>query len=113
MVDASFISLKILMPVIRGWLCPQADIITLIKPQFEAGRDDVGKGGVVRDPEVHRRVLYEILTFVQQLDFTVKGLTTSPLKGPAGNIEFLAWYASGSRSEASLDIDVLVKSVVC
>ncbi len=95
-VDASFISLKILLPIIQGWLCPQADIVTLIKPQFEAGRDDVGKGGVVRDTEVHRRVLCEILAFEQQIGFTVKGLTISPLKGPAGNIEFLAWCAGGT-----------------
>lgn len=90
-VDASFISLKLLLPVVKGWLAPQADVIPLIKPQFEAGRDDVGKGGVVRDPKVHARVLEEVLSFAQALGFAQRGLIQSPLKGPAGNIEFLAW----------------------
>jgi 23S rRNA (cytidine1920-2'-O)/16S rRNA (cytidine1409-2'-O)-methyltransferase len=96
-VDASFISLRLLLPVVKGWLAPQADVIPLIKPQFEAGRDDVGKGGVVRDPKVHARVLEEVLTFAQALGFTQRGLIQSPLKGPAGNIEFLAWLAWGQN----------------
>jgi 23S rRNA (cytidine1920-2'-O)/16S rRNA (cytidine1409-2'-O)-methyltransferase len=81
-VDASFISLRLLLPVVKGWLAPQADVIPLIKPQFEAGRDDVGKGGVVRDPKVHARVLEEVLSFAQALGFTQRGLIQSPLKGP-------------------------------
>lgn len=96
-VDASFISLRLLLPVVKGWLAPQADVIPLIKPQFEAGRDDVGKGGVVRDPKVHARVLEEVLTFAQALGFTQRGLIQSPLKGPAGNIEFLAWLGWGQN----------------
>jgi 23S rRNA (cytidine1920-2'-O)/16S rRNA (cytidine1409-2'-O)-methyltransferase len=96
-VDASFISLRLLLPVVKGWLAPQADVIPLIKPQFEAGRDDVGKGGVVRDPKVHARVLEEVLSFAQALGFTQRGLIQSPLKGPAGNIEFLAWLAWGQN----------------
>lgn len=94
-VDASFISLKLLLPVVKNWLAPQADVIPLIKPQFEAGREDVGKGGVVRDPKVHARVLEEVLSFAQALGFAQRGLIQSPLKGPAGNIEFLAWLAWG------------------
>jgi 23S rRNA (cytidine1920-2'-O)/16S rRNA (cytidine1409-2'-O)-methyltransferase len=96
-VDASFISLRLLLPVVKGWLAPQADVIPLIKPQFEAGRDDVGKGGVVRDPKVHARVLEEVLSFAQALGFTQRGLIQSPLKGPAGNIEFLAWLGWGQN----------------
>lgn len=96
-VDASFISLRLLLPVVKGWLAPQADVIPLIKPQFEAGRDDVGKGGVVRDPKVHARVIEEVLTFAQALGFTQRGLIQSPLKGPAGNIEFLAWLGWGQN----------------
>jgi 23S rRNA (cytidine1920-2'-O)/16S rRNA (cytidine1409-2'-O)-methyltransferase len=96
-VDASFISLRLLLPVVKGWLAPQADVIPLIKPQFEAGRDDVGKGGVVRDPKVHARVLEKVLSFAQALGFTQRGLIQSPLKGPAGNIEFLAWLGWGQN----------------
>lgn len=94
-MDASFISLRLLLPVIQGWLTPTADLIPLIKPQFEAGPHDVGKGGVVRDRAVHHRVLDEILTFAVEKGFTVHGLTRSPLKGPAGNIEFMAWLGWG------------------
>jgi 23S rRNA (cytidine1920-2'-O)/16S rRNA (cytidine1409-2'-O)-methyltransferase len=106
-IDASFISLRLLLPVIKDWLTPQADIIPLIKPQFEAGKDDVGKGGVVRDKRVHARVLHEVLTFAHNIGFAVRGLTVSPLKGPAGNIEFLAWFAWGG-DQPSLDIDMLI-----
>lgn len=94
-IDASFISLRLLLPTIKGWLTEKADVVTLIKPQFEAGQDDVGKGGVVRDPKVHARVLDEVLTFAQGVGFTPRGLIKSPLKGPAGNVEFLAWLGWG------------------
>lgn len=90
-MDASFISLRLLLPVVQQWLAPGGSIIPLIKPQFEAGPDHVGRGGVVRDPAVHRRVLEEVLAFACALGFGVSGLIRSPLKGPAGNIEFLAW----------------------
>jgi 23S rRNA (cytidine1920-2'-O)/16S rRNA (cytidine1409-2'-O)-methyltransferase len=97
-VDASFISLRLLLPAIKGWLTPTADVIALIKPQFEAGRDDVGKGGVVRDTSVHRRVLEEVLAFAQAQGFTARGLIRSPLKGPAGNVEFLTWLTWGDSA---------------
>lgn len=95
-IDASFISLRLLLPVIRHWLTSQADIIALIKPQFEAGKQDVGKGGVVKDAEVHRRVLLEVLHFSETQGFILFDLTISPLKGPAGNTEFLVWLHYGS-----------------
>jgi 23S rRNA (cytidine1920-2'-O)/16S rRNA (cytidine1409-2'-O)-methyltransferase len=94
-IDSSFISLKLLLPVIKKWLTPEADIVALIKPQFEAGKRDVGKGGVVRDPLVHRRVLLEVLGFAQKQNLHPQGLITSPLLGPAGNKEFLAWLRWG------------------
>lgn len=94
-VDASFISLRLLMPVFKNWLKPEADVIALIKPQFEAGKSDVGKGGVVRDSAVHERVIQEIVEFSRELGFTIAGLTVSPIKGPAGNVEFLIWLAWG------------------
>lgn len=90
-IDASFISLKLLLPVVKSWLSNSGDVIALIKPQFEAGRKDVGKGGVVRDHQIHARVLTETLLFAQEIGFGVRGLTRSRLKGPAGNIEFLVW----------------------
>lgn len=111
-MDASFISLKLLLPAVKGWLTPKADVIPLIKPQFEAGQHDVGKGGVVRDSEVHARVLSEVLTFAEGEGFAVRGLIKSPLKGPAGNVEFLAWLAWGGDDTASLAIDALVADVV-
>jgi len=110
-VDASFISLKLLLPVLKGWLTPAADVIPLIKPQFEAGPADVGKGGVVRDPKTHARVLHEILTFSSAIGFSVQGLIRSPLKGPAGNIEFLAWLTWGS-SQPAQPFEPLIQAVV-
>jgi len=106
--DASFISLKILLPVMKKWLTPLrlppfstemggeteggGEIITLIKPQFEAGRKDAAQGqGVIRDLEVHRRVLREVLEFAVETGFGIRGLARSPLLGPKGNAEFLAW----------------------
>jgi 23S rRNA (cytidine1920-2'-O)/16S rRNA (cytidine1409-2'-O)-methyltransferase len=107
-MDASFISLKLLLPVVKRWLTPQAQIIPLIKPQFEAGKQDVGKGGVVRDRRIHVRVLREILTFAQSEGLVVKGLTTSPIQGPAGNTEFLAWLSWGEPSPVLVAIDDLI-----
>jgi 23S rRNA (cytidine1920-2'-O)/16S rRNA (cytidine1409-2'-O)-methyltransferase len=90
-VDVSFISLKIVLPAIQALLKPTTgQVLCLIKPQFEAGKEKVGKKGVVRDPNVHCEVLEEFVGFVQRLGFTLRGLTFSPVKGPEGNIEFLA-----------------------
>ena len=110
-VDASFISLRLLLPKITGWLKPQADVVTLIKPQFEAGRTDVGKGGVVRDSDVHERVLEAITGFAHEQGLTVAGLTVSPIKGPAGNIEFLAWFAHG-RDVPAIDVAERIQSLI-
>lgn len=102
-MDASFISLRLLLPVVRGWLSEPAAVIPLIKPQFEAGKRDVGKGGVVKDAAVHQRVLREVLEAATACGYTVRGLVRSPLKGPSGNIEFLAWLSvgEGAPSEES------------
>lgn len=109
-MDASFISLRLLLPVVQQWLAPGGSIIPLIKPQFEAGPDDVGRGGVVRDPSVHRRVLTEVLAFARALGFSVNGLIRSPLKGPAGNIEFLAWL--GTATARTPDSELLIDAVI-
>lgn len=106
-VDASFISLKILLPVIRNWFfsppedSPQdqlpsvardGQVVALVKPQFEAGREIADRGkGVVRDPAVHQQVLADVLDFARQLGYGIRGLIRSPLLGPKGNVEFLAW----------------------
>ncbi len=90
-IDASFISLTLVLPAVLRLLKPNAQIIALVKPQFEAGVDDVGKGGVVRNIEVHRRVLRQISAAAQSLGLHPAGLIASPVLGPAGNVEFLLW----------------------
>ena len=89
-VDVSFISLRIVLPVIRTFLKPTGQVLCLIKPQFEAGKDKVGKKGVVREPETHKEVLDNFVALTQEIGFKILGLTFSPVKGPEGNIEFLA-----------------------
>jgi len=92
-IDASFISLKTLLPVVKNWMAKPSELVTLIKPQFEAGRKEVSRGdGVIRDPEIHRQILMEILAFAEKLGFGIQGLVRSPLLGPKGNVEFLAWF---------------------
>lgn len=89
-IDVSFISLKIVLPAIKNLLKPgRGQVLCLIKPQFEAGRDKVGKKGVVREPETHKEVLDNFVALAGELGFTILGLTFSPVKGPEGNIEFL------------------------
>ena len=90
-IDVSFISLRIVLPVIKTLLKPTGQVLCLIKPQFEAGKDTVAKGkGVIRDPAVHKEVLDHFVALTQEIGFTILGLTFSPVKGPEGNIEFLA-----------------------
>ena len=88
-IDVSFISLKIVLPTIKTLLKPTGQVLCLIKPQFEAGKEKVGKKGVVREPEIHKEVLDAFVQTVTELGFTILGLTFSPVKGPEGNIEFL------------------------
>jgi len=144
-IDASFISLKILLPVVKGWLAPsplrpsptgrgdggegsivaltplrpsptgrgdggEGSIVALIKPQFEAGRKDVSRGqGVIRSPQVHRQALLEVLAFAAQQGFGVRGLIRSPIQGPKGNLEFLAWLG---RMEETEQVEGWVERVV-
>ena len=88
-IDVSFISLKIVLPAIKALLKPTGQVLCLIKPQFEAGKDKVGKKGVVRDRATHKEVLDNFVSLANELDFKILGLTFSPVKGPEGNIEFL------------------------
>ena len=118
-VDASFISLKILLPVVKKWIWPlppaslpkgEGSIVALIKPQFEAGKKDVSRGdGVIRDPEIHRQVLNDVLAYAVQEGFAVQELIKSPLLGPKGNAEFLAWLGN---QETGGEIPTLVDDVL-
>lgn len=92
-IDVSFISLTLILPPVTNLIEPGGQIVSLIKPQFEAGKENVGKGGVVRDPAVHKAVVQQIRRFgTQVLSLEWLGFCESPLRGPAGNIEFLAWW---------------------
>lgn len=106
-IDASFISLKLLLPNAARWLVPDRGmVIPLIKPQFEAGRRQVGKGGVVRDPAVHRQVLMGLLTWAETRGWGVWGVVPSPVRGPAGNVEFLAHLKRDQPSQLALQTAV-------
>ena len=107
-VDVSFISLKIVLPAIQKLLKPTGQVLCLIKPQFEAGKENVGKKGVVRDPAVHAQVLRDFTALAASLNLTIRNLTFSPVKGPEGNIEFLAHLSMQPGQETLPDIDALV-----
>jgi 23S rRNA (cytidine1920-2'-O)/16S rRNA (cytidine1409-2'-O)-methyltransferase len=123
-IDASFISLKILLPVVKGWLPSpphpspagrgaggEGEVIALIKPQFEAGRKESAKHkGVIRDPAVHKDILMDVLTFAQARDFVVRGLLRSPVLGPKGNVEFLTYL--GMEGEEKTGLAIMVEQVL-
>jgi len=109
-VDVSFISLKIVLPAIRALLKEDGQVLCLIKPQFEAGREKVGKKGVVRDPAVHLEVLQGFVALAKQLEFTIKNLTFSPVKGPEGNIEFLGHLSRVPGDDSYPDLMELVRT---
>ncbi|MCA9912504.1 MAG: TlyA family RNA methyltransferase, partial [Anaerolineae bacterium] len=112
-VDASFISLRLLLPAIKEWLMASADVIALIKPQFEAGRDEIGKGGVVKDRDVHERVIREVADFAAETGFQIAGLTISPIRGlKEGNIEFLIWLHYGTEDQSSVDFEARLIDVL-
>ena len=107
-VDVSFISLRLILPALDGLLSPEGEAVCLVKPQFEAGREKVGKKGVVRDPAVHLEVLEHFLDHAGDAGFTVLGLTYSPIRGPEGNIEYLGYLEKGPRQERTFDLKALV-----
>ena len=107
-VDVSFISLSLVLPAIDRSLSPTGQVVALVKPQFEAGRRQVGKGGVVRDPAIHKEVLLRLARWARENGWSLAGATTSPLVGPAGNREFLFWLR---RSGVSLEDDQLGRVV--
>lgn len=107
-MDVSFISIRLVLPAVRELLKPDGEVICLIKPQFEAGREHVGKKGVVRDSAVHLAVLESFLTFFPDAGFTLMGLDFSPIRGPEGNIEYLAWLKKGVHDAPSPDAAAVV-----
>ena len=108
-VDVSFISLQLVLPVLKALLKPgRGQVLCLIKPQFEAGKENLGKKGVVRDPAIHKQVLDNFLAFVQELGFTVLGLTYSPVRGPEGNIEFLGHLSLDNRQSIAVNTAAIV-----
>lgn len=107
-IDVSFISLRLILPAALRWLQADADIIALVKPQFEAGKHAVGKGGIVRDLSVHRRVLREVVAFASGIGLTPSGLIRSPITGAKGNVEYLLWLRTSGDSLA-IDIDNAVR----
>jgi len=131
-IDASFISLKVLLPVIKGWFASRPDptlpgeetfpersrlprplgqVVALIKPQFEAGRSEAARGdGVIRDTQVHQRVLEDVLAFARQEGFGTCGLIRSPLLGPKGNVEFLAWLSW--QGKETTEIETMIAGVL-
>ena len=108
-IDVSFISLKLILPAVANVLKDGGYVASLVKPQFEAGREKVGKKGVVRDPAVHKEVLEHYLEHAREAGFGVLGLTYSPIRGPEGNIEYLGFLQKGAETTASFDLDALVE----
>jgi len=108
-VDVSFISLRLVLPAMQRLMQPSAFVVALIKPQFEAGPQDVGKGGIVRDPAIHRRVLHDVIADARELLLPLRGLTRSPITGAAGNVEFLAWLGGPGLDG---DVEALIEQVV-
>lgn len=94
-IDVSFISLRLILPAVKQWLAAGADIVALIKPQFEAGPKQVGRGGIVKETAVHRAVLLALWQWLGENEFGLQGLTVSPVTGADGNVEFLAWLKVG------------------
>lgn len=109
-VDVSFISLKLILPPLKTTVKELGDIVALVKPQFEAGKTKVKRGGVVRDPKVHLEVLNELSRFIcEDLNLSVRNATFSPIKGPAGNIEFFLYLKNAGGASVKLDFESLVR----
>ena len=109
-IDVSFISLRLILPALKNVLDAPLTIAALIKPQFEAGRDKVGKHGVVRDPKTHIEVIERVFASALDIGFCISGLDFSPIKGPQGNIEYLACITSGSEAQTPDVADVVAKA---
>lgn len=112
-IDVAFISLTLVLPPVNNLLTSDGEIIALIKPQFEAGKEKVGKGGIVKEPEVHREVIEKIVSFVLEMGLSINGITCSPITGADGNIEYLIYASKREGGLKSLkDLNNLVQQVV-
>ncbi len=107
-IDVSFISLTLILPAVSRWLQANGQVVSLVKPQFEAGREQVGKGGVVRDAAIHADVLRRVLNWANTHGLTPIGVTRSPITGPAGNVEFLAQLRRGRAPCEAGEINAMV-----
>jgi 23S rRNA (cytidine1920-2'-O)/16S rRNA (cytidine1409-2'-O)-methyltransferase len=111
-IDVSFISLRLILPVLYPLLLPNSDIVALVKPQFEAGREQVGKKGVVRDSKVHEGVLTKTVSMALELGYHIKGISFSPITGGEGNIEFLLILSNTAMDESSVNYQTLIQQTV-
>ena len=105
--------MRTVVPAALPFLDKNASILALIKPQFEAGRKQVARGkGVVRDPEIHRQVLMDVLSFAIEAGFDIKGLARSPILGPKGNVEFLGWLGISKLEPTEFELEELISTVI-
>ncbi len=107
-VDVSFISLKLILPVLYTLLSDKGEAVCLVKPQFEAGREKIGKKGVVRERKVHSEVIESCISYARENSFYIKGLDFSPVKGPEGNIEYLMYISKSETDEPDLNVEAVV-----
>ncbi|HEX2498341.1 MAG TPA: SAM-dependent methyltransferase, partial [Actinomycetes bacterium] len=108
--DLSFISLTLVLPALRGCAEPDADFVLMVKPQFEVGRERLGRGGVVRDPELRAEAVSTVAAAASELELGTSGVVASPLPGPAGNVEYFLWLRAGAPAAAPEDIAAAVRS---
>lgn len=110
-IDVAFISLEKVLPAVKAMLKPDGQVVALIKPQFEAGKEKVGKKGVVRDPKVHLEVIHKVIDTAREMEFVTKELTFSPVKGPEGNIEYLVWLTKDKEAVDNVTDEVMASTV--
>ena len=110
-IDVAFISLEKVLPAVKAMLKADGEVVALIKPQFEAGREKVGKKGVVRDARVHLEVIHRVVKIAREMGFITRGLTFSPVKGPEGNIEYLIWLTKDGLAENNVTDELIEQTV--
>lgn len=110
-IDVAFISLEKVLPAVKAMLKPDGQVVALIKPQFEAGKEKVGKKGVVKDPKVHLEVIHKVIDTAREMEFVTKELTFSPVKGPEGNIEYLVWLTKDKEAADNVTDEVMASTV--
>ena len=108
--DLSFISLKLVLPALVGCVRPEGDLLVMVKPQFEVGREALGSGGVVRDPQARARSVHEVACFAYDLGWGLAGVVASPLPGPSGNVEYFCWLRRDGQAPARTRLDSAVEA---